>query len=219
MSDCGLSGISIARLLPRGVRGTGGTCARRTGRRRSSRRTPPPPAPPAAAAARRRRSRPKRRRRRTARVVARRDRRALEALDALERALRRTAVRMRRPVEQSPAAPRLARTPGLSRSCRIAVIVSARRFSISSVGKDGLRATSATTVEHVVEVLRQARARQRQDVTIGRDPERDAAIVERLGDRVGRSASRAAIDDAAEKPGEPGQIVRLVRGCRRGTRS
>ena len=130
--------------------------------------------------------------------------------------LRPAAVRMRRAVQQFESAS-TARTAGLSSSCRSAVIDSARRFASSSSGNVGRRATSMT----IASTSSKSSARHVQEsvsrVPRRRDAQRDAALVELLGNRIRRPRARFLDRSRARQVGEAGQRRRVRRGCRQGT--
>ena len=155
----------------------------------------------------------KQRRRRKAGRVIRREMFTPEPLDALDRALRRSAVRVRRGVQQ--CLERLARADS-----RIVHVLPDRRQRLVTalldfVGrKDGIARDVGHDSDHVAEILGEARARQRDDMTVGRGPQRHTPIVERLRDRVRRPGRRPPVNHARKKEREPGEIVGLVEAAR-----
>ena len=112
----------------------------------------------------------------------------------------------------------MARTAGLSSSCRSALTISARRLTILGLGKRRVAHDVDDDRQHVVEVFREARAGHRQGVRVAlttrsETPRSSSSSAMTSADR----ARRAAIEDAAGQEGDAGFADRLVRRRRPAT--
>ena len=94
----------------------------------------------------------------------------------------------------------------------MAVMTSPLRVASSCCGHHRLDHDVAEQRENGFEVAGEAGARDREQVPGDVDGERDAAAVELVGDLVGRSDGRAAIDHAAEQVRRARRIGRIADG-------
>ena len=145
---------------------------------------------------------------------------ARQRFDDLDRPLRpaavRVTVRYRCAISVS-----MARTAGLSSSCRIAVMTSPLRVAISSSASDGAMKMSPSNASTGSKSSDQAGADEREDVAVDGDGEADAATVELLRNHRRRPRRRSAIDQARQQPrrcrvrhtgseAEPARMARLI---------
>ena len=135
-----------------------------------------------------------------------------QALDELDRAFRPPSVRVLVGIEQ--------RHQRFVRADRGVVPVLANRgddFALPrrnlGVGQRRRREDVGDERQHRLEVVGEARADEREEMTGDGDRERDAAAVELLGDLGGRPRRRAAVDDAREQPRQSGPAGRVERGA------
>ena len=196
MSVCDLPGIGDRVCSPRPARrGTGGTSRSRRGAAVQSVERAPRRATACDAACRRRLTSEQRGRREPRAWNATRSPRVMRST-LVDRALRAAGRRDAPRRKAAPCSASTARTPGLSSSCRIAVMHLGPPFVDLVLGKGRPPRHVRHDREHVIEVFGQAGARERQRVAVDRRP---VSATPRSSSasamRFGRASLGAPVDD------------------------